>query len=108
MHCVDNMMLAGLIHHLKNTFEGPRSHGAAVLSSVGTAQPITTTATGTTFMEWARCSSPATPSLLNTTLGFADKFSLFGAAKEFQDASAALWVRAENMERGARERGIGL
>ena len=54
MHCMDNMMLASLIHLLENALEDLRKHGAAGLLSVGTAQPITTTATGTTFMGHAR------------------------------------------------------
>lgn len=62
MDCVDNMVFAGLIHLSENTFEDPRNHGAADLLSVRMAQPITTTATGTTFMGRARYSAPAMPS----------------------------------------------
>ena len=56
MHCMDNMVLASLIHFLEIALEDLRKHGAAGLLSVGlgTAQPITTTATGTTFMGHAR------------------------------------------------------
>ena len=73
MHCVDNMMLANLVYLSENTFEDPRNHGAAGPLSVRMAQPITTTATGTTFMGRARCSAPETPSATEHDVGVGEQ-----------------------------------
>jgi hypothetical protein len=93
MRRADSVLLASLIHLLQHTLEDLRERDAADLLPVGMHVPP----------EMERVALQY--HLLYTTLGFANKFSPAGAARELQDAFATLCTRMEHLERRARERG---
>lgn len=97
MNRADSVMLANLIHLLKNTLEDIREHDAAYLLPVGTHVGTTTTFTAKTPGHRHQ--------LLYTTLGLVNKFSPADAAGELLHAFVELWGRVERLERETRERG---
>jgi hypothetical protein len=105
MNRADSVMLASLIHLLKNTLEDIREHDAAYLLPVGTHVVTTTTTTAKTPSVGRAVPSGHRHQLLHATLGLVNKFSPTDAATELQDAFVGLWGRVERLERETRERG---
>jgi Family of unknown function (DUF6535) len=103
MNRADSVMLASLIHLLKNTLEDIREHDAAYLLPVEMHVGTTTTITAKTTSSGR--AAGYRHQLLYTTLGLVNKFSPADAAGELLDAFVGLWGRVERLERETRERG---